>query len=438
MVNLSANQPDLGCNGVLGTGTGASRGLGIWQGNNQQNNWSRDWSSSHWTATNGTATLNATGVDGAANTATTLTATSANATFCQNPGLGSVTRLFTVWIKSITVTGQILVSQDNLATTFAAQNLSASAFTLQPQGTSDPVGTGILQTTAAIPCVKIVNSGDSIIVDQANLNSSTPLAGPQPPFTVVGAHNLGAANDALSITLANVPAVNPNSFTVVGQFVLPWWEVVGGNCYNGVSLTACPANRGVFEVDQGSAAKAVIVRVQGGTSFLGDSLCATDGNGCDNDVNLDTIGSSCAVCKVRGSLLGNTNQLQNLVAPVPNKVFSFAASYDFASGNTAISVMHNGVGPTVPTTAKGTMSPGFTNTTFTRMLIGSASTNSASNLNGWLLSLNIYNWVNPSVLPRLLSALPVVAANENEMQYAANDNFLLHDIPRRQIWAEAR
>lgn len=128
--------------------------------------WSRDFttadSGATWTKTNCTAALTATGVTGAANSATLLTATAGNGTCLQSVTSGSSARSFTAFIKRVTGTGVINMTMDNGSTwTAIVPTTQYTRFRVPVQTLTNPtVG------------FRIVTSGDAIAVDYCQLEST--------------------------------------------------------------------------------------------------------------------------------------------------------------------------------------------------------------------------------------------------------------------------
>lgn len=118
----------------------------------------RDLSNAAWsTKTNITAAKTATGIDGIANTATTLTATATDAIILQPITLASAARCASAYVKRRTGTGTISLTQDGGSTwTDITSQINSSAYS-RVQITS----------TLANPSVgfKISTSGDAIDVD---------------------------------------------------------------------------------------------------------------------------------------------------------------------------------------------------------------------------------------------------------------------------------
>lgn len=142
--------------------------------------WSRDMTQSgSWTATNMTTALTGTGLDGTANSASRLTSTSTNATVTQTVGsLASAQYPTGVFIKRVTGSGQIFVTQDNFASISTCAPPSTTAWSF--------CGKGSASVTTATIGIKLAASGDVVLVDgwmlTAVLNSGTANQ-PQPIIT---------------------------------------------------------------------------------------------------------------------------------------------------------------------------------------------------------------------------------------------------------------
>lgn len=107
-----------------------------------------------WVKTNCSAAMTATGPDGAANSATTLTSSAANATVLQSITSASAARATTCYIKRRTGTGTIEMTQNN-GTTWASVSVTSSWARV-----SIPSAT----VTNPVIGLRIVTSGDAIDV----------------------------------------------------------------------------------------------------------------------------------------------------------------------------------------------------------------------------------------------------------------------------------
>jgi hypothetical protein len=133
--------------------------------------YSRDLSNAAWsTKTNITAAKTATGLDGIANTATTLTATAADATILQPITLASAARCASAYIKRRTGTGTISFTQDGGSTwTDITAQINGSTWSRVE-----------ITATLANPSVgfKISTSGDAIDVDCVQNEAGTVATSP--------------------------------------------------------------------------------------------------------------------------------------------------------------------------------------------------------------------------------------------------------------------
>lgn len=113
-----------------------------------------DQSNAAWVKTNMTAAKDQTGIDGVANSASSLTATSGNATSLQSITLGSSARYQSAYVKRITGSGTVEMTMDN-GSTWTAITVTSSWTRVE-----------IPTQTLANPIVgfRIVTSGDAIAV----------------------------------------------------------------------------------------------------------------------------------------------------------------------------------------------------------------------------------------------------------------------------------
>jgi hypothetical protein len=117
--------------------------------------WNRDLTNAEWVKTSCTAAKDQTGIDGAANSASSLTATAGNATCLQSLTRSSAQRILGCWIKRLTGSGVVNMTYDN-----------GSTWT--------PVTVTGSWTRVSIPAVtssnpvfgfQIVTSGDAVAID---------------------------------------------------------------------------------------------------------------------------------------------------------------------------------------------------------------------------------------------------------------------------------
>jgi hypothetical protein len=131
---------------------------------------SRDLSNVAWAKTNCTGTKDQTGLDGSANSASSLTSSAANATCLQTLVLGAADYNYSVYIKRLTGTGTIWITDDNDTNRTECTGLSSTVWTKY----------SITRSQAnPIVGIKILTSGDSIAVDcnqlEAGKFSSRPI-----------------------------------------------------------------------------------------------------------------------------------------------------------------------------------------------------------------------------------------------------------------------
>jgi len=108
-----------------------------------------------WVSTNVTAANTQTGIDGVANSASSLTATAGNGTTCQAITLGSSARFESAYVKRITGTGVVNLSMDNGATyTPITIPVAFGRVSIPTQTLANPE-----------PCFQITTNGDAIAVD---------------------------------------------------------------------------------------------------------------------------------------------------------------------------------------------------------------------------------------------------------------------------------
>jgi hypothetical protein len=171
---FSSGQPAITDQGLMiSRGTGTNRAL-----------YSRDWTNAAWTASNVTTALNATGEDGGASSATTLTSTAGNGTVLQTPS-GGTSAGFSVSIKRVTGTGNIDITNNGGTNWTTISGLSTTAFVRGFTATGGASSAGI--------GIRIVTSGDAVIVDFAVASSSfSTITMPESPTT--GSTVTGAAD----------------------------------------------------------------------------------------------------------------------------------------------------------------------------------------------------------------------------------------------------
>ena len=117
----------------------------------------RNMTDAAWSATNMTVAKDAVGLDGIANSASTLTASSANGTVTQSPTLGSLERTYSVWVKRKTGSGVVEITDNNFTNTLdITASINSSTFTKVE----------VVRTQAnPVIGIRVVASGDAVEVD---------------------------------------------------------------------------------------------------------------------------------------------------------------------------------------------------------------------------------------------------------------------------------
>lgn len=153
-----------------------------------------DFTDASWTKSNMTTALTSTGPDGVANSASRLTATAGNATALQSITSASAARISSVYLKRITGSGNIDITQDNGGTwTTVSITNSWARYSLPLATLANP-----------IVGIRIVTSGDA--VDAALFQHETNpdaniVTSPIPTFTVP----VTRAADKFSKALTAIP-----------------------------------------------------------------------------------------------------------------------------------------------------------------------------------------------------------------------------------------
>ncbi|HET8581077.1 MAG TPA: peptidoglycan-binding protein [Candidatus Paceibacterota bacterium] len=136
------------------------KGILVEADNTNQALWSRTFTNAVWTASGMSVAMDQTGADGSANAAGSLTATAANATLMQAvTDSTSRTRVFSVYLKRLSGTGEIDLTMDGGATwTDVTAGVTTGAYRRVS-----------INTTSANPTIgiRLVASGDSVAADFA-------------------------------------------------------------------------------------------------------------------------------------------------------------------------------------------------------------------------------------------------------------------------------
>lgn len=129
----------------------------------------RDMTNAAWVKTTMTTAQTSTGIDGVGNSCTRCTATAGNATSIQTLVAAASSRTYSVWIRRVTGTGNIELTQDGATFTNIAGSLNSSTFTRVELNASQ------LNATFGI---RIVTNTDAIDVDFNQFEASTFATSP--------------------------------------------------------------------------------------------------------------------------------------------------------------------------------------------------------------------------------------------------------------------
>ena len=174
---------------------------------------SRDFTNAAWARTNITAALDVTGITGAANSASRLTATAAGGTALQTITSASATHITSFYVRRITGTGTVEITQDNGVTWTGITITSAwQRFNVPAATVANPVVGFRLGT-----------NGDVIAVDVAQCEVASIVSS---PIITVSASVARAADFSTINTLA--PWFNDSEGTIIAEYSRPF---LGANQY---------------------------------------------------------------------------------------------------------------------------------------------------------------------------------------------------------------
>lgn len=273
-VTRSGNGTYIGSDGLLKTaGTNAARlvfdpstgkytGLLLEPGATNALTWCRDGTNGAWTKSFMTTALTATGIDGAANSATTLTATAGTARISHTHTVGGTPYVEAVYLRRVSGTGAIKLSPDNFAT-FTTVTLTSAWQRFQVSSSS----------AANVVGIQIDTSGDVIEMDYAQCELGTVATMPilttaatasrsaeSATFTGLNSYgvNFTAGHMAADMTILRLPTA-----TACLAQITPGANTVGFTCTSGGVATA--------QVTSSSTSQAAIA---GPTLSAGSSLTA--------------------------------------------------------------------------------------------------------------------------------------------------------------------
>ena len=189
------------------TAAGVPTGLRLTGAQTELTLWNRDLTNAAWTATTATVAKDQTGADGAATSASSILATAGNATVLQAITSGSAARTMGAWVKRLTGSGVINITQDNGGTWTPIVPTGSWAFYQLPTA------------TLANPTVgfQIVTSGDAIAVDFVTERSAVFLADPIATTTVSVAQTADAYQFPFAQTVFTALVITQNQIANTGS-----------------------------------------------------------------------------------------------------------------------------------------------------------------------------------------------------------------------------
>lgn len=263
----------------------------------------RDLTNAAWVKVGCTALKDATGMDGVANSASTLTATAPDATCLQTLVLAAAARSYSVGIKRKTGTGTVNICRDGVTFTDVTAQVNSSTFTrvkIENSSVLNPV------------CgIKLATSGDEIYVDMNQDEAGVYLSSVIPTTTVAVTRNadvltypvagnedvtVGSAYCEISTDWSTDPADNGDGaqfIGAVGSIALLRVNVSAAATtiimYDG---TNAPEKTGLSSTATGVRTRAVSWGA-GGISITGDGASTATGS-FDGSTNATAISVGCA------------------------------------------------------------------------------------------------------------------------------------------------
>ena len=217
--------------------SGANAGFLFWPATTNDCLYCRDWTQSgSWTATNMSTALDATGIDGSANTATTLTADANNATILQTITHTSQNTIFGLWMRRVTGSGNIYITADG----DGGSSETLKAIT----GSWAQYYINIASLTNPVVGVKIATSGNVIEVDFA-LSELDGRTRPSPPILTTSA---AASSAGPNLVLPTVP-IGATGNTIVVEEYIP--HEIGSSGQNFLEVFVDGSNLNRYEASGG-------------------------------------------------------------------------------------------------------------------------------------------------------------------------------------------
>lgn len=192
--------------------------------------WNRDLTNAAWTKSNVTAAKDQTGIDGAANSASKITASAGNGTCLQSITSASAARITSAFVKRITGSGTIEMTQDNGGTWTAVTVTSSWSRVNVPSAT----------LTNPIVGFRIGTNGDAIAVDFVQEETGAFITSPIATTTASGTR----AVDNISFAITSGPA--PTTAMTMFGTSLPTFQLQA-------------TGRNIFYVSSGAVANQVLL-----------------------------------------------------------------------------------------------------------------------------------------------------------------------------------
>lgn len=248
LVTLGNNQP---CFDYY-PGTSVPRGLLIEGSRTNLLLWNRDLTNAAWTKSNMTVAKTATGLDGVANSASRLTATSNNGTVLQAVTSGSAARATTAYVRRVSGTGTVEMTQNG--------GTNWTAVTVTSQWTR----VGPASATITNPSVgfRLATSGDAIEVDFVQLENGTFASS----AIATGASAVTRASDNAQIAHLASIGFNPVEWSIYAEYESAAVSNTSFGVITQFDNNASNANRASMRFN-GSGGD-LIGDIQGGANFM--------------------------------------------------------------------------------------------------------------------------------------------------------------------------
>ena len=210
--------------------------------------WARDITNAVWVPVDITPAKDQIGIDGVANSASSITATGANGTILQTLVLTATSRTYSVFIKRLSGVGAIELTQDGLAFT---------AVTVTSEYTQVSLNASVLNPIIGI---RIVDSGDSVAVDMNQEEAGAFASTPIPTTTAAVARNA----DVLTYPTTGWLNAAAGTFMLEARSIIPVGtdhkplQIDDGTANERIQFPLTSADAAVFIVNDGGVAQASI------------------------------------------------------------------------------------------------------------------------------------------------------------------------------------